>query len=67
MEGSVRGTATAAIKLGMHIRDSAFELAWSSKSLQLTFYAPPILAAAKTGVASNAAELRLYVCVTCGL
>ena len=29
-----------------------------NKSLQLTFDPPPIFAAAKTGVASNAAELR---------
>jgi hypothetical protein len=32
-----------------------------NKSLQRTFDPPPIFAAAKTGVASNAAELRRYV------
>ena len=32
-----------------------------NKSLQLTFDPPPILAIAKTGVASNVAELGRYV------
>ena len=32
----------------------------SNKSLQVTFDPPPIFAAAKTGVASNAPELRRY-------
>jgi hypothetical protein len=32
-----------------------------NKSLQRTFDPPPIFADAKTGVASNAAELRRYV------
>jgi len=32
-----------------------------NKSLQRTFDPPPIFAHAKTGVASNAAELRRYV------
>ena len=31
-----------------------------NKSLQRTFDPPPIFAAAKTGVASNAAKLRRY-------
>jgi hypothetical protein len=31
-----------------------------NKSLQRTFDPPPIFAVAKTGVASNAAELRRY-------
>jgi len=31
-----------------------------NKSLQVTFDPPPIFAAAKTGVASNAPELRRY-------
>ena len=31
-----------------------------NKSLQLTFDPPPIFAAAKTGVASNAAELKRW-------
>ncbi len=36
---------------------------WPSpdKSLQRTFDPPPILAVAKTGVATNAVELRRYV------
>jgi hypothetical protein len=32
-----------------------------NKSLQRTFDPPPIFAAAKTGVASNAAKLRRYI------
>ncbi len=32
-----------------------------NKSLQRTFEPPPIFAAEKTGVASNAAELRRYI------
>lgn len=31
-----------------------------NKSLQRTFNPPPIFASAKTGVASNASELRRY-------
>jgi hypothetical protein len=40
---------------------AAYVQASHNKSLQRTFDPPPIIAAAKTGVASNVAELRRYI------